>query len=72
MPTCCSSRAWIALPKVPVSPKLRVALGLALVLALLLGTALAFALDALDRSLKSQEDIAQHLHLDHGVVHHRE
>ena len=54
---------YARLPKVPVSPKLRVALGLALVLALLLGTALAFALDALDRSLKSQEDIAQHLHL---------
>jgi hypothetical protein len=52
------------LPKVPVSPKLRVVLGLALVLALLLGVLLAFALDALDRNGQvASRTSSTHLHL---------
>jgi capsular exopolysaccharide synthesis family protein len=54
---------YARLPKVAVSPRLRVAIGLALVLGLLIAISAAFALDALDRTLKSHEDIETHLGL---------
>lgn len=54
---------YARLPGAPVSPKLRSALGVAIVLSLLLGVLLVFALDVLDRSVKSQEDVEGRLHL---------
>ncbi len=54
---------YARLPKVAVSPRLRVAMGLGLVVGLLIGVSAAFALDALDRTLKTHEDIETHLGL---------
>jgi capsular exopolysaccharide synthesis family protein len=54
---------YARLPRVAVSPRLRVAIGLALVVGLLLGVSAAFALDALDRTLKSHDDIETYLGL---------
>lgn len=54
---------YARLPKVAVSPRLRVALGLAGVLALLVGVVLSFGLDGLDRTLKTHDDIEAHLGL---------
>ena len=50
-------------PKVPVSPRVRVVLALAVILALLLGVLLAFVFDALDRTVKAPQDIETHLGL---------
>lgn len=52
---------YARLPKVPVSPRKRVAVAVAIVLALLIGLLLSFGLDALDRTIKSPEDVEQHL-----------
>ncbi len=54
---------YARLPKLPVSPRPRLAIGVAVVLALLSGLLVAFALDAMDRTLKSPEDISRHLGL---------
>ncbi|MFO0576582.1 MAG: polysaccharide biosynthesis tyrosine autokinase [Polyangia bacterium] len=54
---------YARLPKLAVSPRPRVTLLLVGMLALLLGVGLAFALDALDRTLKSQEDVEAFLGL---------
>jgi capsular exopolysaccharide synthesis family protein len=54
---------YARLPKVPVSPRKRLIIGLAVLLALLIGLSMAFALDALDRTLKSPEDVERHLGL---------
>jgi len=54
---------YARLPKSTVSPRKRLAIGIATVLALLIGLVLAFALDALDRTLKSPEDVERHLGL---------
>lgn len=54
---------YARLPRLAVSPRPRVTLLLTGIVALLLGVGLAFALDALDRTLKSQEDIETHLGL---------
>jgi len=54
---------YARLPKVAVSPRKRLAIGVAVVLALLMGLLLAFSLDALDRTLKSPEDIERHIGL---------
>lgn len=54
---------YARLPRIAVSPRPRVTLLLTGIVALLLGVGLAFALDALDRTLKSQEDIEAHLGL---------
>jgi capsular exopolysaccharide synthesis family protein len=48
---------YARLPKVPVSPRKRVAVAVALVVALLLGLLLSFGLDALDRTIKGPDDI---------------
>ncbi len=52
---------YARLPKVPVSPRKRVAVAVAIVLALLLGLLLTFALDAVDRTIKGPEDVEQFL-----------
>ncbi len=54
---------YARLPKVAISPRKRLIVGLAVVLALLVGLLLCFALDALDRTLKSPEDVERHLGL---------
>lgn len=54
---------YARLPKVPVSPRKRVALLLALLGGLGLGVGLAFILDAIDRSLKTPEEVEAHLRL---------
>lgn len=54
---------YARLPRLAVSPRPRVTLLLVGMLALLLGVGLAFALDALDRTLKSQEDVEAFLGL---------
>jgi succinoglycan biosynthesis transport protein ExoP len=54
---------YARLPKVTVSPRKRLAIGIAVVLALLVGLLLSFVLDALDRTLKSPEDVERHLGL---------
>jgi capsular exopolysaccharide synthesis family protein len=54
---------YARLPKSTVSPRKRLTFAVAAVLALLLGVLLAFVLDALDRTLKSPEDIERHLGL---------
>ena len=54
---------YARLPRVAVSPRLRVAIGLMFVVGLLLGVIAAFALDALDRTLKTHDDIELHLGL---------
>jgi capsular exopolysaccharide synthesis family protein len=51
------------MPQAPVSPRLRVALLLGFVLSLILGVLLIFGIDALDRSVKSQEDVEARLGL---------
>ncbi len=48
---------YARMPRLPISPKLRVALMIAALLSVLFGVVLAFALDALDRSVKSQDDV---------------
>jgi capsular exopolysaccharide synthesis family protein len=54
---------YARLPHVPVSPRKRLMIGIAVVLALLAWVLSAFALDALDRTLKSPEDVERHLGL---------
>lgn len=54
---------YARLPQAPISPKLRSALLMAGFLSMLLGVLLVFALDALDRSVKSQEDVENRLML---------
>lgn len=46
-------------PAVPVSPRVRLNLMIGLMLGLLLGIGLAFLVDTLDNSVKSQEDVEQ-------------
>lgn len=48
---------YARLPKVPVSPRKRVAVAVAVVLSLLLWLLLSFGLDALDRTIKSPDDV---------------
>lgn len=54
---------YARLPQGPVSPRLRVALLVGGILSLLLGILFTLLLDALDRSVKSQEDVEQRLAL---------
>lgn len=48
---------YARIPKVPVSPRVRVVLALSVMLALLSGVLLALLLDALDRTVKAPQDI---------------
>jgi succinoglycan biosynthesis transport protein ExoP len=52
---------YARLPKVPVSPRKRVAVVVAVILAWLLGLLLSFALAAADRTIRGPEDVEQHL-----------
>lgn len=62
---------YARLPKVPVSPRLVRSGVMATLFALSLGILLAFVIDALDRTLKSQEDVESKLALPFlGVVPH--
>ncbi len=52
---------YARLPKIPVSPRKRVAIIVAVVLAWLLGLLLSFALAAVDRTIRGPEDVEHHL-----------
>lgn len=46
-------------PKLPISPRVRINLIVGLILGLILGFVVAFTVDALDNSIKSQEDVEE-------------
>lgn len=52
---------YARLPRVPVSPRVRLVLALAALVSLFLGIGLVFAIHALDRSVKSQSDVEEKL-----------
>ncbi len=52
---------YARLPKIPVSPRKRVAVVVAVVVAWLLGLLLSFALAAVDRTIRGPEDVEQQL-----------